>query len=364
MKRIAIPAPSRRYEALCAPGLLARAGELVRTLGDATGVFLLSSPRIWKHWGRRLEPGFRCFGKPRRVLFDDRETSKNFLTVEQICRSLVRAGADRGAVLVAMGGGVVGDVAGFAASSYLRGVRLVHVPTTLVAQVDSAIGGKTGVNLPEGKNLVGAFYQPQLVIVDSNLLRTLPERQYRSGLYEVIKYGVIGDALMFGFLERRLEDLLARKASALDWVVPRCIAAKAKIVCRDEREAGLREILNFGHTLGHALEAATRYRRFLHGEAVGWGMIAAARLAADGKLLPAGEADRIVRLVLRVGNLPSIPPGAPGKLFRIMRADKKARGGKLRFVLPRSVGRVEIVEGVPERSVRRIAATLGDLASC
>ena len=162
---------------------------------------------------------------------------------------------------------MVGDVAGFAAATYLRGVRLVHVPTTLVAQVDSAIGGKTGVNLPEGKNLVGAFYPPKLVIADPGVLRTLPHREYRSGIYEVVKYGVIADEKLFEFLERRMDAVLRRDPAALAWIIPRCVAIKARVVGADERESGLRQILNFGHTLGHALEAATKYRRFLHGEA-------------------------------------------------------------------------------------------------
>jgi len=194
----------------------------------------------------------------RPILFDDAESAKNLVTVDGICRELTRAGADRRSIIVAVGGGVVGDVAGFAAAAYLRGVRLVHVPTTLVAQVDSAIGGKTGVNLPEGKNLVGAFYPPQFVIADPELLRTLSARQYRSALYEVIKYGVIGDAGLFEFLERDLGAVLRRDSKALDWIIRRCVRAKADVVSRDEKESGLRQILNFGHTFGHALEAEQR----------------------------------------------------------------------------------------------------------
>lgn len=357
-QRIVVRAASGDYTVLCGRGTLARAGELVAGLGEHTGVFLLSSPRVWKHWGRALARSFRRAGGCNIILFDDRETSKNIRAVETLCRRLVRAGADRRAVLVAVGGGVVGDIAGFVAASYLRGVRLVHVPTTLVAQVDSAIGGKTGVNLPEGKNLVGAFYPPRLVLADPDVLQTLPQRQYRSGLYEVIKYGVIGDATLFRFLERRLDDLLRRDAAALGWVLARCIRAKADVVSRDERESGLREILNLGHTFGHALEAATGYRRFLHGEAVGWGMIVATRLAVGIHRLADGEAARITTLVSRVGPRPSLSGISAAELVKIMRADKKARGGRLRLVTPRRIGRVEVTESIPERLVGRVRQAL------
>jgi 3-dehydroquinate synthase len=266
--------------------------------------------------------------------------------------------ADRGAVLVAVGGGVVGDVAGFAAATYLRGVRLVHVPTTLVAQVDSAIGGKTGVNLPEGKNLVGAFYQPALVIADPDLLRTMPPREYRAGIYEVIKYGVIGDRHLFDFMENRLEAVKAQERAALDWILPRCIGAKGLIVGRDERESGVREVLNFGHTFGHALESLTGYGKFLHGEAVGWGMIAAARLAFAIGWLDRAEAARIEGLVRRVGPLPRLPRITAERWIGAMRGDKKARGGRLRFIVPRRIGEVRSAEGVPGGTLARVLTSL------
>ncbi len=361
IERILVRAQLGSYAVLCGRGIARRAGRLVAGLGPNTGVFILSSPRVWKHCGRALAAGLRSAGGNTPILFDDRETAKNLPTVERLCRELVRAGADRRSVLVAVGGGVVGDVAGFVAASYLRGVRLVHVPTTLVAQVDSAIGGKTGVNLAEGKNLVGAFYPPRLAIADPSLLSALPPRQYRSGLYEVIKYGVIGDPKLFAFVERNLDALLRREPRTLAWVLSRCIRAKAEVVSRDEREAGLREILNFGHTFGHALETATRYRRFLHGEAVGWGMIAATRLALAWGRMNAAEAARIIRLVSRVGPLPALPRIPAARLFEIMRADKKARGGCVRFVLPRRIGRVETADDAPESLVKKILRELPEL---
>ncbi len=329
-------------------------------LGPSTSVYLLSSPRVWRHWGRALRTSFRSTGGCKTILFDDRETSKSMATVERVCRALVRAGADRRCVLLAAGGGVVGDVAGFVAASYLRGVRLVHLPTTLVAQVDSAVGGKTGVNLPEGKNLVGAFYQPSLVLVDPGVLASLPPRQFRSGLYEVIKYAVIGDPALFAFLERNLGALLRREPSSLSRVVPRCVRAKAEVVRRDERESGLREILNFGHTFGHALETVTGYRKFLHGEAVGWGMIAAAQLGVEMKLLDARAASRIIRLVGAVGPLPTLPRVTGARIMAAMRSDKKTRGGRLRFVLPNRIGRVRSIAGLSGRLVRKAWAGLAD----
>jgi len=249
---------------------------------------------------------------------------------------------------------VVGDVTGFVAASFLRGVRLVQVPTTLVAQVDSAIGGKTGVNLPEGKNLVGAFYPASRVVADPESLQSLPAREYRSGIYEVIKYGVIADVELFKFLEGCLEKLAARDPGAVDWVIPRCIAAKAAVVSQDERESGLRVMLNFGHTFGHALEAATRYRRYLHGEAVGWGMIAASRLAVKKGMMAPEDARRIEELTLRVGSLPALTRLDAKRLLAPMRADKKARGGKLRFVLPVRIGKVEVRDVVEAREAREV----------
>jgi 3-dehydroquinate synthase len=289
--------------------------------------------------------------RDRVILFDDREAAKCLATIEGICRNLVRARADRQALLVAVGGGVVGDVAGFAASSYLRGVRILHVPTTVVGQVDSAIGGKTGVDLPEGKNLIGAFYPPQLVLADPLVLRTLPARQFRSGLYEVIKYGVIGDPELFEFLERRFGALLRMDIRALEWVIERCIRAKARIVSRDERETGLRQILNFGHTIGHALESLTEYKLFLHGESVAWGMLGATLIAVGMNRLGEQDASLIASLVARCGRLPRLPRISPAALSRTIAADKKSRAGHVGWVLPKRIGAVDIGVHVPEKLV-------------
>lgn len=357
-RRIPVKSSQGTYEVVYGPGALARAAAEIQALGDHTGAYLLCSPRVGLHWRAKAERSLRGANLRATIVFDDRESAKNIATVERICRQLIRAGADRRAVLAALGGGVVGDVCGFVAASYLRGVALVHLPTTLVAQVDSAIGGKTGVNLPEGKNLVGAFYPPQLVLADPQTLSTLPPRQFRSGIYEIIKYGVIGDARLFASLEANIERLVMRDAAALDFAIPRCIRAKAHVVSRDERESGLREILNFGHTFAHALETVTSYRRYLHGEAVAWGMIAASRLAQRAKLLAADDAIRMEQLVRRVGPLPPLPGGKPARLIEVMHADKKTRGGKLRFVLTRRIGSAETIGDIPEREVSRVLADL------
>jgi 3-dehydroquinate synthase len=287
-------------------------------------------------------------------MMNDAESAKNLRTVEGISRELVQAGADRHSLVVAVGGGVVGDVVGFAAALYLRGVPLVHVPTTLVAQVDSSIGGKTGVNLPEGKNLVGAFYPPKLILTDPLVLRSLPDREFRGGLAEVIKHSIIADAAMFAYLEKNMDRILRRDATALEYIIPRNVAIKANVVGRDEREAGLREILNFGHTFAHALESTTRYRRFQHGEAVAWGMMAAALLGHEIGVTRADDVSRIVALVRRIGPFP-VWPRVPAKtIIAAMRSDKKTRHGKIRFVLTPRIGKAASYDDVPLETVNRV----------
>lgn len=355
---IRVSAKSGVYAVVCGAGVIRELGRQIEKLGDFSSVQVLSSPKVWRAAGAQVTRGLRVTSRNVR-LFDDGETKKTMRTVADVCRMLTRAGADRKALLIAVGGGVVGDVAGFVAASYLRGVALVHVPTTLVAQVDSAIGGKTGVNLPEGKNLVGAFYPPRLVVTDTNLLSTLPERQFRSGLAEVIKYGVIADRKLFGFLEKNMEKVLARDGAALAYLIPRCAEIKAQVVSRDEREAGLREILNFGHTFGHALESVTRYRHYQHGEAVAWGMMAAALLGHEVRLMAADEVARVIRLVRRVGKLPGWPRVPAKKLIEVMRSDKKTQAGKLRFVLSRRIGEAESRDDVPLHALETVLNYFG-----
>src|SRR5580700_11034407 len=239
MKKISVRAANGNYQVLCGRGVLQELARIASRAGQDGAVFAISSPRVWRHWGARVER-LLAGAHHATILIDDAEAAKNLSTVERACRDLVRAGADRRSLIVAVGGGVVGDVAGFVAASYARGIDVIHVPTTVVAQVDSAIGGKTGVNLPEGKNLVGAFYPAKAVLADPELLSTLPPREFNSGIYEVIKYGVIGDAPLFRFLEQDMESVLRRNAKALSFLIERSVAQKARVVTLDERESGLR----------------------------------------------------------------------------------------------------------------------------
>jgi 3-dehydroquinate synthase len=336
---------------LCESGLLRRVAAEIAKLGTFSSLHVIASQTVWKFLRPSLQRGLSGRTKPHIHLMDDGESAKNLSTVEKVARSLVKAGADRQSLLIAVGGGVTGDVAGFVSASYLRGVALVQIPTTVVAQVDSSIGGKTGVNLPEGKNLVGAFYPPRLVLVDPEVLQTLPEREFRGGLAEVIKYGVIADAQLFAFLEANMEAILKSDAAALAHIIRRSIEIKARVVSRDEKESGLRETLNFGHTFGHALESATQYKRFQHGEAVAWGMMCAALLGHETIDTPADAVSRIVALTRRLGPLPEWPQIQPHRLLEFMRSDKKARAGKLRFVLAPKIGRAGSHDGIPEEVV-------------
>jgi 3-dehydroquinate synthase len=353
-KRIPVKSSAGPYSVVSGAGVIRRAAQEIAKLGRFSSVHVVSSPKVWRAIGKSVQGGLRLPKSGPTHLFDDAESAKNLRNVEHITRSLCRAGADRQSLLVAVGGGVVGDVAGFAAAAYLRGVKLVHIPTTLVSQVDSSIGGKTGVNLPEGKNLVGAFYPPQLVLTDPDLLRTLSDREFRGGLAEVIKHAVIADAPMFAFLEKNIEKILSRDRQILGILIPRNVQIKARVVSRDERESGLREILNYGHTFAHALESVTKYRRYQHGEAVAWGMIAAAFLGHELGLTRADNVSRIIALIRRMVPLPPWPHVQPAALVDAMRSDKKTRAGILRFVLSPRIGVARSYDTVPLHVVERV----------
>src|SRR5258708_11721121 len=353
-KRILVKSSAGSYSVVSGAGVIRRAAREIAALGRFSSVHIVSSPKVWRAAGKSVQRGLRLSKRSSVHLFDDAESAKNLRSVELITRSLCRAGADRQSLVVAVGGGVVGDVAGFAAAAYLRGVRLAHIPTTLVAQVDSSIGGKTGVNLPEGKNLVGAFYPPQLVLTDPELLRTLSDREFRGGLAEVIKHAIIADAEMFAMLEKEMEKVLRRDHHALDLLIPRNVQIKAWVVSRDERESGMREILNYGHTFAHALESVTNYRRYQHGEAVAWGMIAAAFLGHELGLTRADDVSRIVALIRRLGPLPPWPRVPSAALVNAMRSDKKTRAGILRFVLSPRIGEARSYDTVPLHVLERV----------
>jgi 3-dehydroquinate synthase len=352
--RIRVQSSAGPYSVVAGAGAIRHAAHEITALGRFSSLHIVSSPTVWRAVGKTVQRGLRFSKRNAMHLFNDAESAKHLGSVEHIARSLCRGGADRKSLVIAVGGGVVGDVAGFVAASYLRGVALVHIPTTLVAQVDSSIGGKTGVNLPEGKNLVGAFYPPRLVIADPDLLRTLPDREFRGGLAEIIKHAVIADAAMFTLLEKEMDKILQRDREALSSLIPRNVQIKARVVSSDERESGLREILNFGHTFAHALESVMRYRRYQHGEAVAWGMMAAAFLGHELGVTPAEEVSRIVSLVRRLGVLPRWPSVSPAGLLNAMRSDKKSRGGVLRFVLSPRIGQARTYDKIPLQAVERV----------
>ncbi|MGB2626621.1 MAG: 3-dehydroquinate synthase [Candidatus Acidiferrum sp.] len=356
---IHVRSSSGDYDVVCESGLLGRVGAQVRRLASFSSIHVVTSPKVWRALGKKVLGGFAKGARPHVHFLNDAESAKSMATVELTARSLVRARADRHSLIIAVGGGVVGDVAGFLAASYLRGVALVQVPTTLVAQVDSSVGGKTGVNLPEGKNLVGAFYPARLVLVDPEALKTLPEREYRGGLAEVIKYGVIADAELFLFLEREIGKLLKRDHVALLHIIRRSIEIKAKVVSEDERESGLREILNFGHTFGHALESATKYKKYQHGEAVALGMMCAGLLGHEIAGMPPDDVARMVSLLRGIGPLPGWPRIPVKRLLEAMRRDKKTRSNQLRFVLARKIGRVASYDHVEEERVLSVLRFMG-----
>lgn len=288
------------------------------------------------------------------LILPDGEQYKSLAHCAEVLDALAALQANRDACVVALGGGVIGDLAGFAAACWMRGIDFLQMPTTLLAQVDSSVGGKTGVNLPAGKNLVGAFHQPRAVLIDTDTLHTLPAREYRSGLAEVVKYGAIGDADFFAWLERHADALTARDAAAVGEAIARSCLHKAGVVARDEREEGERALLNFGHTFGHALETASGYGRLLHGEAVAIGMLLAARLSTDLGRAPAQDAERLQRL-LQALELPlQLPAGSDGDaLLQLMYLDKKNLSGQLRLILWRGIGAAEIVPDVAAAAIRR-----------
>ena len=354
--RIDIATPSRPYPVLVGDGALAGAGTALAEAGIGPAPFVVSSPTVWGYWGGPLQESLPS-ATP--IIVPDGERHKTLGGASRIYDALLKAGADRSAAVGTFGGGVIGDMGGFAAATYMRGISLAHVPTTLLAQVDAAIGGKVGVNLPGGKNLVGAFYQPSIVIIDPGVLATLPRREFRAGLYEVIKYGVACDAGLFEQVSRNLGPLTRRDPATLTPVIAACCRIKGAIVAGDEREAGGRRVLNFGHTVGHALEAGTRYRRLLHGESVAYGMLAACAIAAARGALTAADRSVISAAIAQLGPLPPVNDLSAAAHLELMRRDKKVHNGRLHFVLPTGIGASQIVTDVSEAELRRALRELG-----
>jgi 3-dehydroquinate synthase len=348
MQSIPVRLTNASYDILVGAGTFAKLEQHLENAGLRGPFLVVSQPRIFKAIGRPIQKEFPV------TLMPDGERAKSLLTVSRLLERMVKLKLTRQSTIIAVGGGVVGDVAGFAASIYLRGIPVVQVPTTLLAQVDSSIGGKTGVNHRAGKNLIGTFYQPRLVVSDPLVLQKLPEREFASGLYEALKYGIIRDPQLFEDFERNAPTFLKRDPEALERLVARCAAIKADVVMNDEKESDLRRILNFGHTVGHGLEAAARYTRIKHGEAVGYGMIAAARIGTALEKLPESERNRIESAIGGLGRLPALTGVHSKDVLEALQHDKKVRDGAIHFVLPRAIGRVEITPDVPFEIVRDV----------
>ena len=358
--RVDIALGERSYPILIGAALLDDAASFAH-LPAATSALIVTNVTVAPLYAQRLQRALRGSYKAVHIVaLPDGEEFKTWQTLNLIFDALLAQGCDRKTVLFALGGGVVGDMTGFAAASYMRGVPFVQVPTTLLAQVDSSVGGKTGINHPLGKNMVGAFYQPLLVVCDLDTLKSLPQRELSAGLGEVIKYGPIADMAFFDWIEAHIDALLAREAAALVQAVRRSCEIKAGVVGQDERESGLRAILNFGHTFGHAIEAGLGYGKWLHGEAVGCGMVMAAQLSRELGLVDTAFVQRLTSLVQRAG-LPVVGPRLSGgdnagRYLELMRVDKKATGGEIRFVVidgPSSAS----MRGAPEAMVRKVIDT-------
>jgi 3-dehydroquinate synthase len=341
------------YEILVGHGALKSAGKsCLKALKEKPSrLLVVTSPRVRNLWGKVLEASMIQAGCPCSIVeIADGESAKNMGSVERLLAAFAAAGADRASVVVAFGGGVIGDIAGFAASIYMRGIRFIQIPTTLLAQVDAAIGGKTGVNLAAGKNLAGTFHQPKLVLVDPQVLKTLDEREFRAGMYEVIKCGAIRSKGLFEYAVQKRVKILKQDQGALERIIGDAVEIKAEIVAADEREGDLRRILNFGHTVGHALEAATGYKRFLHGEAVGWGMVAAAYVGVEQGVTSAAAAAKLSAAVQAYGPLPEANL-ANDVLRPFMATDKKVQHGVPHFVLLKDIGKAVIAKDVTEAAI-------------
>ena len=359
VKKIVVHTDGLDFPIFIGAGLLSQAGFHAKKIIRGKKIALISDSHVAPLYLKACQSALQKAGfYVHPILMPAGETHKTVSTASRLWGELIRAGLHRDDGVVALGGGVVGDVASFVAATYMRGIKLIQIPTTVVGQVDSSIGGKTGVDHPLGKNLIGAFYQPELVLIDPQLLVTLPAREVRNGLAEIIKYGVIGDARFFQFLEKNRAALASGRVRLRDlplWekIITLSASMKAKVVSHDEKEGDLRRILNYGHTFGHAIETATAYRKFLHGEAVSIGMVAAARMAVKAGLLHPSEAARLESLLSAVGLPVSWKKGNRKKIIALMGRDKKVKAGKVHFVLPYRIGSVVVRGDLPNRLVKQ-----------
>ncbi|MBD2203501.1 3-dehydroquinate synthase [Calothrix sp. FACHB-1219] len=355
---ISVNLPQQSYEIAIAPGSLEQLGEKMSSFKLGKKVLLVSNPTIFKHYGEKAIASLQNAGfTVSTCILPPGERYKNLNSIQKIYDAALENRLERSATIVALGGGVIGDMAGFAAATWLRGIHVVQVPTTLLAMVDSAIGGKTGVNHPQGKNLIGAFHQPRLVLIDPTVLKTLPVREFRAGMAEVIKYGVIWDAELFAQMEasKHLNQLRYIKPELIESILIRSCQAKADVVSKDEKEAGLRAILNYGHTIGHAVESLTGYRVVNHGEAVGIGMVAAGQIAVELGMWQTAETERQNALIQKAGLPTQLPSGLDIEaIIDALQLDKKVKAGKVRFVLPTQIGVVTVTDEVPADIIRQV----------
>ena len=346
MRRLQVKSSAGEYAVVVGRG----AWRALHRLQGYSSVFILTELGLWERWGNNLLRDAGWAGL-RPILVPSGERSKSLTMAGYVASELLEGGADRRSLLVAFGGGVVGDLGGFVASTYMRGIDYAQAPTTVLAQVDSALGGKTAVNIGAMKNLVGTFYAPRVVVSDPEVLASLPPRAFQSGLYEAVKHAILSGPALFGWLEGKVTGLQPDHITVLETLVTRAAQVKVDVVSRDEREADLRRVLNLGHTYGHALEEATGYRRFLHGEAVAWGMLMVNRLAELLGMMDPAVGKRIAHLVRAVGPLPPLRGLKEEKVLGLLIRDKKAVGGKIHWVLPEGIGKVRVTSDVPDEAV-------------
>jgi 3-dehydroquinate synthase len=350
-----LPMPSFRvetsqhgYSAIVERGAIGQVAQHIP--GKAGKVFVVTTADVWKHVGESLSRAL--VDRPYEILhLPGGEDQKRLAPIETLAEEMVRRGADRTSIVIAFGGGIVNDMGGFLAAIFMRGIPVIQIPTTLLAQVDAAVGGKTGVNLVSGKNLIGSFWPPLVVLTDPAVLDSLPDREFRAGLWEIVKAGVIRERALFDYLGEHASEVLARKPEAVDHIIAESVRMKCEVVSTDEREGDLRRILNFGHTFGHALEAETEYKRFLHGEAVAWGMRAAVYLAERTGHLSAEDSVDILELIEQYGPAPTVSGIPAENLLARLVHDKKTIQGKVHFVLPVRIGEVTVVSGVDPKLV-------------
>jgi len=357
MKTLKVDLGQRSYPIFIGSDLIDRP-ELFEACSKASSIYIVTNTTVATLYAERLSKTLASFGKSvRTIALPDGESFKDWKNLQTIFDELLKHGADRQTVLVALGGGVIGDMTGFAAASFMRGIRFIQVPTTLLSQVDSSVGGKTGINHPLGKNMIGAFHQPIAVIADLSTLKTLPPRELSAGLAEVIKHGAIADASFLDWIEANTSALLACDIEAMSHAVLRSCEIKSAVVSADEREGGVRATLNFGHTFGHAIEAGMGYGEWLHGEAVGCGMVMGAKLSCLLKKITQADADRLTRIIHAMHLPTTAPKFGADRYIELMQVDKKAEGGQIRYVLLEQIGKAYIATAPHEAVIETLLAT-------